>query len=386
MRATSRAVLALTLATGLSAAVSTAFAAPAPAPAASQPENAVPATFATPFNAAQDLLKSGNAAGALAKLKEIEAMPELTPYEKYLMLRVKAPAEYSINDGANASADFEALLANPLLPAADRPLMLKFVAEILYTSEQYDKAAVAIQRFLDAGGDDPQLKELLPQAQYAAKDYAAAAKGFRAEVDATLAAGKVPTDKMLRFMVSAYLGEKDDAGYVYGLEVLAVHYPKPDYWRELIGRSREVDNFSNHLTLDVYRLKTQVLGHVDDRERVNYVALARQAGYPGEGKKVLDDAYANKPFTGADLADATKLRPEVDKAAASDLAQEPVNEKGRARRQGRQRARHPGPARDDAGQRRQGRRPDRARRRARRPAPARRSQAAPGLRAGARRP
>jgi len=325
MRATSRAVLALTLATA--GAISTATAASAPAPAASQPDNAVPAAFATPFNAAQEMLKGGNAAGALAKVKELEALPDQTPYEKYLTLRVKAPAEYSANDMKAASADFEALLANPLLPAEDRPLMLKFIAEILYSSEQYPQAAVALQRYIDAGGNDPQLKGLLPQAQYAAKDYAAAAKGFRAEVDAALAAGQVPTDKQLRFMISAYLGAKDDAGYVYGLEQLAVHYPKPDYWRELIGRAREVEGFSDRLTLDVYRLKVQVFGHVDDRERVNYAALAARAGYPGEAKKVLDDAYANKPFTGTDLADANKLRPEINKAAANDVAQEAANEK-----------------------------------------------------------
>ncbi|MFL6696554.1 MAG: hypothetical protein ACJ8GJ_05260, partial [Vitreoscilla sp.] len=214
-----------------------------------------------------------------------------------------------------------------LLPAEDRPLMLKFAAEILYSSEQYPKAAVALQRYIDAGGNDPQLKELLPQAQYAAKDFSAAAKGFRSEVDAAIAAGKVPSDKLVRFMVSAYLGEKNDAGYLYGLEVLAVHYPKPDYWRELIGRAREVDNFSDRLTLDVYRLKAQVLGHVDDRERVNYAAIAARAGYPGEAKKVLDDAFATKPFTGAELADATRLRSEINKAAAGDLAQVAANEK-----------------------------------------------------------
>ena len=328
MRATSRAVLALTLAAGLNGAIPTAFAASAPEPAASQPDNAVSPTFAVPFNAAQDLLKGGNAAGALAKLKELEALPDLTPYEKYLILRVKAPAEYSAGNNAAAGTDFDALLANPLMPAEDRPLMLKFVAEILYTSEQYGKAAVAIQRYIDAGGNDPQLKELLPQAQYAAKDFPAAARNFRAQVDATLAAGHVPTEKALRFLVSAYLGEKDDAGYVYGLELLAVHYPKPDYWRELIGRAREVDKFSDRLTLDVYRLKGQVLGRVDDRERVNYAAIAARAGYPGEARKVLDDAYANKPFTGADLADANKLRPDVNKAAANDVAQTSVNEKG----------------------------------------------------------
>jgi hypothetical protein len=328
MRATSRAVLALTLATSLAGATSMTFAASAPAPAASQPDNAVPAAFATPFNAAQELLKSGNAAGALAKIKELEALPEQTPYEKYLLLRVKAPAEYSANDMKAANADFEALLANPLLPAEDRPLMLKFIAQILYSSEQYPQAAAALQRYIDAGGNDPELKQLLPQAQYAAKDYAAAAKAFRAEVDATLAAGRVPTDKQLRFMISAYLGQKDDAGYLYGLELLAVYYPKPDYWRELIGRAREVDHFSDRLTLDVYRLKGQVLGHVDDRERVNYAALAGRAGYPGEAKKVLDDAYSSKPFSGTELADANKLRPEINRAAATDAAQEAVNEKG----------------------------------------------------------
>ena len=331
MRAsTSRAVLALTLAAGLAATLPAvaADAAAAPASTASQPDNFVRPAFAAAFNAAQDALKNGNGTAALAKLKELDAIPDLSPYEKYMQLRLRAPAEYSINDNTAAAADYDAILANRMLPAEDRVAMLKALAGIYYGSEQYPKAAVAMQRYFDAGGNDPQLKELLPQAQYAAKDFANAAKGFRAEVDAQVAAGQVPTDKLLRFMVSAYLGEKDDAGYVHGLELLAVHYPKPDYWRELIGRAREVDNFSDRLTLDVYRMKVQIFGHVDDRERINYAALAARAGYPGEAKKVLDDAFANKPFTGTDLADATKLRPEINKSAANDLAQASANEKG----------------------------------------------------------
>jgi hypothetical protein len=327
MRAiTSRALLALTFAAGLDGVASTATAADAPAAAASQPANAVSPAFAAPFNAAQDALKGGNGAAALAKLKEIEALPDLTPYEHYLILRVRAPAEYTINDFNAASADFEALIANPLLLPEDRQVMLKTDASILFSSAQYPKAVVAIQRYLDAGGKDPQLKELLPQAQYLSKDYAAAAKGFRAEVDASYAAGRVPTETLLRFMVSAYLGLKDDAGYVVGLEHLAVNYPKLEYWRELAARAHEVDNFSDRLALDVYRLKAQTLGQVDDRERLNYAAIAVRVGYPGEAKRVLDDAYANKPFTGADLADANKLRPEINKAAASDLAQQAANE------------------------------------------------------------
>ena len=327
MRAsTSRALLALTLATGLGATIPTVFAADAPAPAASQPANAVRPAFAGPFSAAQELLKNGNGTAALAKLKELDAVPDQTPYEKYLVLRVRAPAEYTINDFNAAATDFEAVLVNPLLPADDRLVMMKSLAGIYYSSEQYPKAAQAIQRYLDAGGNDAQMRELLPQAQYASKDFPAAAKNFRAAVDAEYAAGRVPSEKLLRLEYSSYMGLKDEVGVVSAMEHLAVNYPKADYWRDLIPRVREIDNFADRLVIDYYRLKTQVLGRVDDRERLNYAALAARAGYPGEAKRVLDDAAATKPFTGADLADANRLRPEVNKAAAADVAQQAANE------------------------------------------------------------
>lgn len=327
MRAiTSRALLALTFAAGLNGAVSTACAADAPAPAASQPANAVTPAFAAPFNAAQELLKSGNGPAALAKLKELEALPDLTPYEKYLILRVRAPAEYTATDSSAAAADFEALLANDLLPPGDRLQMLKALASILYSSEQYPKATVAIQRYLDAGGDDAQLRELLPQTQYVNKDYAAAAKGFRAQVDAAYAAGHVPSEKVLRLLASANTQINDDAGYVVALEHLAVAYPKADYWRELIARAAHTDKFSDRLHVDTYRLKMQLLGGVTDSERLSYAALAAHAGYPEEAKRVLDEAYATKPFTGADLADANKMRVEINKSVATDRAQQAANE------------------------------------------------------------
>jgi len=323
----SRAVLALTLAAGLAATLPAVAAdTAAPAAAASQPANSVRPAFATAFTAAQETLKAGNGVAALAKLKELEAIPDLNPYEKYLILRLRGPAEYTTNDYTAAAADYNAILANPLLPADDRVAMLKALAGIYYASEQYPKAAVAIQHYFDAGGDDAQLKELLPQAQYAAKDYANAAKGFRAEVDATYAAGRVPTEKLLRLEYSAYVGLKDEAGIVSAMQHLAVNYPKAEYWRDLIPRAREVDNFADRLILDYYRLKTQVFGQVDDRERLNYAALAARAGYPGEARKVLDAAAAGKPFAGSEVADANRLRSEITKAAAADVAQQSANE------------------------------------------------------------
>ncbi len=328
MRAiTSRALLALTFAAGLNAAAP-AFAADAPAPAASAASaaNSVSPAFAKPFNEAQDLLKAGNGPASLAKLKEVEALPNLSPYEKYLILRVRAPAEYTASDNTAAVADFEALLANDQLPASDRLQIMKALATILYTTEQYPKATVAIQRYLDAGGDDAQLRELLPQTQYVNKDYATAAKGFRVQIDATYAAGKVPTEKTLRLLATSSSQSDNDAGYLWALEHLAVDYPKPDYWKELVARAAHTDKFSERMYVDNYRLKTQALGGVSDSERLTYAALAAHAGYPEEAKRILDDAYASRPFTGADLAEANKLRADVNKAVASDRAQQAAAE------------------------------------------------------------
>jgi len=65
---------------------------------------------------------------------------------------------------------------------------------------------------------------------------------------------------------------------------------------------------------------------VPDGERLTYAALAARAGYPEEAKKVLDDAFATKPFTGTDLAEANRMRGEVNKAVTSDRAQQAASE------------------------------------------------------------
>ena len=323
MRAfTSRTLLALTLAAWTGTA---ALAADAPAAAASQP--GVSAAFAAPFNAAQDMLKAGNGVGALAKLKEVAALPNLTPYEQYLIVRVRAPAEYTTNDNAAAAADFESLLTNDQLPAVDKLVILKALASVQYSAEQFPKAAVTMQRYFDAGGDDAQLHELLPQVQYMNKDYAVAAKNFRAQVDATYAAGKVPQERTLRLLASSYSQANDDTSYLWALEHLAVAYPKnADYWKELVARVAHTEKFADRLFVDNFRLKTQVLGSVADGERLYYAAQADHAGYPEEAKRILDDAFASAhPFTGPDLVEANKLRAAVAKSVASDKAQESIN-------------------------------------------------------------
>ncbi len=322
----SRAVLALILAAGMGGVASAGAAAAAPAVAASQPANAVRPEFGKPFTEAQDLMKANKGTEALAKLNEAEAVGNLSPFEAYLVKRVRAPAEYATGDLVNAAKDFEVVLASDQLPASDRVLIMKALSEILYSDKQYAKAAVWMQRYIDAGGNDAQIRDLLPQTLYMTKDYAAASKAFQAQVDAQYAAGQKPNEKTLRLLASSQTQSNDDAGYEKTIERLAVGYPKPEYWKDLISRAAHVEKLTDRLYVDVYRLKAAAFGQVADSERLSYGALALRAGFPAEAKRVIDEGMAKNAFAGADLVEAKKLGESSMRAAAQDRAQATANE------------------------------------------------------------
>jgi hypothetical protein len=323
-----RAALALTLSAGLAAfGASQAFAAGAaaePASAASA-ANAVRPEFATPFNAAQTAMKAGQGNEALAKLKEAEAIGNLSPYESYLVTRVRGPAAYAAGDMVTAERDFEASLASPMLPAEDRPALTKALASIFYSDKKYEQAAAQMEKYLAAGGNDAQMRELLPQTYYLAKKYPEAAKAFQAQVDADVAAGRKPEEKTLRLLASAQSQAGEDDGYAKTIERLATSYPKPDYWNDVLARVSN-SKLDDRQHLDLYRLRTAALGQTPDRDRLNYAYQAAHFGYPAEAKAVLDQGFAKNAFSGNEASEAKKLNEQVVKSAAQDKAQAAANE------------------------------------------------------------
>lgn len=299
----------------------------APAPASAASGNAVRPEFGNPFNAAQAAIKAGDAPTALAKLKEAEAVGNLSPYESYLVARVRGPALYTSGDLAGAEKDLEASLASSFLPESDKLPITKALSTIYYSDKKYDQAADYMQKYLAAGGDDAQIKELLPQSLYLGKKYPEAAKAYEAMVDAQVAAGQKPDAKILRLLASAQNQAADDAGYEKTIEKLAVMYPSPEYWNQIIANVKRGEKFDDRLYVDIYRLRAAALGQVPDAEKLSYAGQASHAGYPAEALAVLDQGMAKNAFTGADAAEAKKLRDTVSRGAQSDRAQLAANEK-----------------------------------------------------------
>ena len=290
-------------------------AAPAAAPTAR-------AEVAKPLQLAQDLLKAGKAVEALAELRVAEQVGSLNDYERYLIARTRAVAALKANELALAITAFDAALASPLTPAADRPSLLDTLARSQLQLRQYGPAAATLRRYQQEGGQDAAVRALLPQALYLSGDAAAAAKELLPMVQADEAAGRRPTEATLRLLVSAYAKANDEAGVYAALARQAALYPKPEVWAQLLSRVPAQPSFNPSLTLDLLRLKQASGALRDEAEDLELAVLAMEGGLSTEALLALEaGTQAGRLGTGPNAAEHQKLRDKAAKASAKEKAQ-----------------------------------------------------------------
>ena len=272
-----------------------------------------------PLSGAQELIKAQKFAEALAKLQEADAVPSKTPYESYVLERLRAAAAAGAGDVALAEKSFGSVLASNRLPAAEQAQVYASLAAMFYRAKDYPKTAQWASRYVTAGGTNPQMREVLTQALYLSNDFAGAARELQSEFKADEAAGKVPAEDRLELLASSSLKAKDEAGYTSALEKLVAHYPKKDYWADLISRVQKKPGFASRLSLDVFRLQRNTVGLRDASDFMEMAQLASEAGFPIEAKKILDEGFsANLLGTGSDAVRQKRLRETVNKQAAED--------------------------------------------------------------------
>jgi hypothetical protein len=226
-----------------------------------------------------------------------------------------------MRDWTQAMRSLEVVVASNQFSGADQLQMLELLAKVTYQEKDFLRAVSWLRRYMQEGGSDPALRDLLPQALYLANEHKAAAEELEQRVAADEAANRATPEVTLRLLISAYLQIKDDAGYLRTLERMAVAYPKPDYWSELVSRATKQAGFSDRLWLDVYRLRlaANVMRNAD--EFLEMAQLALQAGYPSEALRVIDRGMSLSLLgNGKDAAAHTALRERASKAAEKDNA------------------------------------------------------------------
>lgn len=280
-----------------------------------------------PLLAAQELIKAQKFKEALVKVREVDAIGNKTAYESFIVERMRGAAAAGAGDNETAIKAFEVVINSGRLAPAERIKMTEAVAGTHYRAKDYAKAIVWGQRYFKDGGSNPQIRTLVIQSQYLSGDYAGAAKGAAAEVANDEKAGKTPAEDQLQLLANCNLKLKDYAGYAATLERLVTHYPKKQYWADLITRIAKKPGFSDRLSLDVYRLQRATGNLHEAGDYLEMAQLALQAALPAEAKKIVDEAFGKNVLgTGGDADRHKRLRDLANKQAADDQKAMPQSE------------------------------------------------------------
>jgi Tetratricopeptide repeat len=268
---------------------------------------------------AQELLKAQKPKEALAKVREADAVSGKTPYESYVVERMRAAAAAGAGDVPAAIQAFEAVIASGRLPQPELLTMTQALAGSYYRNKDYPKAIAWGGRYFKEGGTDSQMRLMLIHSYYQNNDFDQAAQESLADIQADENAGKAPPEDRLQLLANSYLKQNDANRYMWALEKLVTYYPKKEYWADLIARTQRKPTFADRLALDVFRLKlaTNLLETPEDYMEMAQIAL--QAGYPAESKQVIEQGYRTGVLgKGADADRHKRMRDLAEKQAADD--------------------------------------------------------------------
>lgn len=288
---------------------------------AEQPKETIRQAIAKPMLEAEKLLKEKKYPEVLAQIAEAEKVEGKTPYEIYILDRMRAVAALGVGNDVLAVQSLESAFASGRVPMEETYAFLDGMARIYYRQKEYKKAAMWAARAANEPNARIETRLLLGHSAHLTGDFATAKREVAIVVAAGEQAGTAPPEDQLRLLANAYLKTEDIPGYVAVLEKLAVRYPKKDYWADLIYRVESKAGFSERLALDVYRLKliTGVLSEKSDFLEMATTTL--QSGFPAEAQRVIDAGVAAKVLDDNASADSEKkLRASISKELAEENA------------------------------------------------------------------
>ena len=284
-------------------------------------QNTVRPEVGKPLQAAQALVKQRKGREAMAEIAKAEAVPNRTAYENQLIGQMKAAAASAAGDNEGTIRANEALLNSGKVSGREATTLVQGIAVAHYNKKEYGEAAKWTQRYFKEGGTDPQMRTVLLQSYYLGNDCNSVNKMLAGVTEGE----KRASEDELGILANCYLRNKDTAGYVRAIEMLVVHYPKKQYWTDLLSRVQKKPGFSDRLGLDVYRLRFATNNFTDTNDYLEAAQLALQAGVPAEAKIFVDKGYEVKALgQGAQAERHQRLR---------DLVTRDLNEsqKNRAR-------------------------------------------------------
>lgn len=280
----------------------------------------------------KEMMTNKKFAEVQANITAAEAFPNRTPYENYIIDRMKLAMAASTGDEKMLRTALEAVIESGRLDPTEKSDFIQVLGSNYYNAKDYAKAVHWFTRYQKESATPLKVRDHLIRAYYFNKDYATAKTALLAVVAETENAGKIPPLEDLQLLASSASQLKDPATYGAVMEKLVAHYPTDDYWTDLLKRMLNKPGFSERLLLDTYRLQFMAVTAMAPEEYVEMTEAALIAGMFTEAKKTVDAGYAAGVLgTGGNAAKHKQLRDKATKGAADDVKTIASGEAGAAK-------------------------------------------------------
>ena len=241
------------------------------------------------LSAAQDLSNSGDTQGALAKVKEAQAVSDRTAYDDFMINRFLAGITANLKDYATAATAFDAVIAAPdfsSLTDAEKTATLHDALLVSYNVQRWQSVLNDAQRLAAIKPiDDDLVLSLTAIAYYNLKDQAHAKEFAQKAIDTAKAAGKQPPQQALQIIQNTQ-AQSDPAAAELTLENIVLQSNDPGDWDRLIEYNLSMKGMNDVFAMDLYRLK-YVTHALKPADAAIVGPLANQLRYFGDAVTIL---------------------------------------------------------------------------------------------------
>ena len=254
-----------------------------------------------------------------ANITAAEAFPNVTPYEAYVINRMKLALAATSGNDAMAMASLEPVINSGRLDPKEKADFIEALANYNYNAKNYPKAIEWLKVYQKESATPDKVRPALARAYLVTNDFASAKAELEKIIAAADKAGTKPSQDDLRLMAGAAGKLKDTALYTATLERLVTLYPSSEFWTDVLRRTTNKTTFNDRLRLDGYRLQMTVAKEMEDDEYLDMAERAMMTGFFGEAKQVLDAGFAaGKLGTGKEASKHKQLLDKATKGAADD--------------------------------------------------------------------
>lgn len=248
-----------------------------------------------PIVAAQEASKKEQWGECIAKLREVQALPNLGPYDLYVVNDMLGFCALRAGDNATTLSAWSQVLDSEFSDATRSASLRKGLLQLSYQAKDYTKSIEYGGRLIRDGGADESVYLLTIQSHYLLNDFKTAEQMARDYIVALEQKSQTPPDMALQLYSSSCIKQEDDACTLRALEKQAAYFPKKETWPNLTLLLFRIGGEAN--TLNIFRLSREMGGMIRGEEFTEMAQLSIEKGLPGEAQSTLEEGQAKGLFT-----------------------------------------------------------------------------------------